>query len=180
MAQNIIYSPWERAESPWLCLMTRLLFFSLLWLFSFVPTFLTFLIKLILDWSFPQAKGRQRTWGVRQGPVCPCSIIKAIYIQSLQFWRLWRLFSLKFACFFVCLFFLVAMCVSWLASPFLHPQSASVQSQHLSLHHLLFADPLCFLLLTPVITFRAHLGNPDYLPISKVLIHSQLPSPFAM
>ena len=48
MAQNIVYSPWERTESPWLYLMTTLLFFSLLWLFSFVFAFLTSLIKLIL------------------------------------------------------------------------------------------------------------------------------------
>ena len=33
--QNIIYSPWEGTKSPWLCLMTLLLF-VLLWLFSSV------------------------------------------------------------------------------------------------------------------------------------------------
>ena len=36
MAQNIIYSPWEGTQGPWLCLMTKLLLFGLLWLFSFV------------------------------------------------------------------------------------------------------------------------------------------------
>ena len=46
MAQNIIYSPWERTQGPWLCLMTTLLWFSLLCMFSFVSTFPTSLIKL--------------------------------------------------------------------------------------------------------------------------------------
>ena len=43
-------------NGPWLCLMTALLLFSLLWLFSFVSTFLTFLIKLILWVKFPTDK----------------------------------------------------------------------------------------------------------------------------
>ena len=61
MAQNIIYSPWERTKGPWLCLMPTLLLFNLLWLLSFVSTFLSSLIKLI--WlKFPQTKDRQRTW----------------------------------------------------------------------------------------------------------------------
>ena len=63
MAQNIICSPWERTKGPWLCLMTTLLLFSLLWLFSFVSTFLTSLIKLILWLKFSTGKGGQRTWG---------------------------------------------------------------------------------------------------------------------
>ena len=36
MAQNIVYSPWEETKGPCLCLMTKLLWFDLLWLFSFV------------------------------------------------------------------------------------------------------------------------------------------------
>ena len=52
MPQNIIYSPWERIKDPWLCLMTSLLLFSLLWLFSFVSVFLTSLMKLALWLKF--------------------------------------------------------------------------------------------------------------------------------
>ena len=52
MTLNIIYSPWERTKGPWLCLMTTLLLFSLLRLFSFVSAFLISLIKLILWWKF--------------------------------------------------------------------------------------------------------------------------------
>ena len=69
MAQNIIYSPWERTKGPWLCLMTTLLLFSLLWLFSFVSTFLTSLIKLILWLKLSTDKrqaGDMVDWG--QGP----------------------------------------------------------------------------------------------------------------
>ena len=46
MAQNIFYSPWEGTKGPWLFLVTTLLLFDLLWLFSFVLSFLTSLIKL--------------------------------------------------------------------------------------------------------------------------------------
>ena len=52
MAQNIIYSPWEITKDPWLSLMTTLLLFGLLWLFSFVSAFLTSLMKLILGLKF--------------------------------------------------------------------------------------------------------------------------------
>ena len=52
MAQNIIYSPWERTKDRWLSLMTTLLLFGLLWLFSFVSAFLTSLMKLILGLKF--------------------------------------------------------------------------------------------------------------------------------
>ena len=52
MAQNISYSPWENIKGPWLCLMTALLLFSLLGLFSFVSVFLTSLIKLIKPVKF--------------------------------------------------------------------------------------------------------------------------------
>ena len=38
-AQNMISSPWGGTKGPWLCLMTKLLLFGLLWLFSFVSTF---------------------------------------------------------------------------------------------------------------------------------------------
>ena len=56
MAQNIIYSPWERTKGPELGLMTTLLLFSLHWLFSFVWAFLTSLIKLILWLKFSRGK----------------------------------------------------------------------------------------------------------------------------
>ena len=67
MAQNIIYSPREGTKGPWLCLMTKLLLSSLLWLFSFISAF-----SHLSDYTyslakvFPQTKGRRRTWG--QGP----------------------------------------------------------------------------------------------------------------
>ena len=65
MAQNIIYSPWERTKGPWLCLMTLLLF-GLLWLFSFASAFLTSLIKYILWLKFSTGK-RQVEAMVRRG-----------------------------------------------------------------------------------------------------------------
>ena len=39
MAQNTICSPWEGIKDPWLCLMTTLLLFGLLWQFSSVSAF---------------------------------------------------------------------------------------------------------------------------------------------
>ena len=56
MAQNIVYNPWRRTKGPWLCLMTTLLLFSLLWLLSFVSALFTFLIKLILWLKFSTGK----------------------------------------------------------------------------------------------------------------------------
>ena len=77
MAQNIIYSPWERTNSPWLCLMTMLLLFSLLWLFSFVLAFFTFLIKLILWLKF--STGKKQAEGMRgggwKGPYSPAPFL---------------------------------------------------------------------------------------------------------
>ena len=58
MAQNIIYSPWENITGPWLCLMTALLLFSLLGLFSFVSVCLTSLIKLIKPVKFFTGKSQ--------------------------------------------------------------------------------------------------------------------------
>ena len=37
--QSITYSFWRGIKSPWLCLMTKLLIFGLIWLFSFVSAF---------------------------------------------------------------------------------------------------------------------------------------------
>ena len=65
MAQNIIYSPWEGTKGPWLCLLTTLLLFSLLRLFSLVSAFLASLIKLILWLQFSTGK-RQAEDVVRQ------------------------------------------------------------------------------------------------------------------
>ena len=56
MAQNIIYSPWDSAKDPWLCLMIALLLVGLFWPFSFVSVFLTFLIKLFLWLKFSTDK----------------------------------------------------------------------------------------------------------------------------
>ena len=39
MAQSIIYSPWERTKSLWLCLIAQVLLFCLAWLFSFLSAF---------------------------------------------------------------------------------------------------------------------------------------------
>ena len=45
---RILLTALEKAKGPWLCFTTTLSWLSLLWLFSFVSTFLTSLIKLIL------------------------------------------------------------------------------------------------------------------------------------
>ena len=81
MAQNIIYIPWERTKDPWLCLMTTLVLFSLLWLFPFVSPFLTSLIKFFLWLKF--STGREH-WGgwVGQGP----ALFHLHLDQSLSHW----------------------------------------------------------------------------------------------
>ena len=63
-----IYSPWERTKGAWLCLMTTLLLFDLLRRFSFVSTFLTSLIKLILLLKFSTSKRQAENMIERQGP----------------------------------------------------------------------------------------------------------------
>ena len=58
-----IHSPWEGTKAPWLCLMTKLLLFGLVWLLAFASSAFS-----ISDWIcsltkvFLQIKGRQRTW----------------------------------------------------------------------------------------------------------------------
>ena len=74
MAQNIIYSPWERTKDPELGLMTTLLlFFSLRWLFSFVSAFLMSLIKLVLWLKFSRGKRHGGGWG-RARIIESCSV----------------------------------------------------------------------------------------------------------
>lgn len=46
MAWNITYSPLGRKKGPWLCLMSKLLLFYLVWLFSFISAFYHFLLNL--------------------------------------------------------------------------------------------------------------------------------------
>ena len=52
MAQNMIYRPWRGTKHPWLCLMTELLLFALVWQLSLLLHFLISLIKLILWLKF--------------------------------------------------------------------------------------------------------------------------------
>lgn len=78
MAQNIIYSPWERTKSLWLCLKTTLLLFGLLWPFSFVSAFLISLIKLIHRLKFPTDRRQAEDtggWdgGGQKGPQGPAT-----------------------------------------------------------------------------------------------------------
>ena len=79
MAQNFIYSPWERSKSPWLWLMTTLLLFNVLWLFFFVSAFLISLIKrilsLLLKFSMEKKADRKhgaRGWGHKDHRVLLC------------------------------------------------------------------------------------------------------------
>ena len=65
---------------PWLCLMTTLLSFSLLWLFSFVSAFLTSLIKLILS----QKAGRRHAWVARTIQSCSLSILSDLQENTLE------------------------------------------------------------------------------------------------
>ena len=61
MAQNVLYRPWGGTKDPWLCLMTKLLLFCPVWLFSFASEFFfTSLITLILWLKFFY---RQKTGG---------------------------------------------------------------------------------------------------------------------
>ena len=84
MAQNIIYSPWgKKTQGPWLCLMTTLLLFSLLWLFFFVSAFPTSLIKLILWVKFSTDKRQtEDIVGMRGRTIRSCSISLPINIQG--------------------------------------------------------------------------------------------------
>ena len=63
MVQNIIYGPWERTQGPWLCLMTTLLLFGLLWPFSFVLACSHFSDQTSSLTKVFHRQGRQRTWG---------------------------------------------------------------------------------------------------------------------
>ena len=75
MAQNIIYSPWEGTNGPSLCLMTTLLLFGPLFLFSFVSAFLISLIKLIIWPKFSRDKRQaEDMWGRTIGS---CSVSKS-------------------------------------------------------------------------------------------------------
>ena len=57
-------APYGGTKCPWLCLMTTLLLFGLLWLFSFFYTFSHLSDKTYpLAKVFPQKKGRLKTWG---------------------------------------------------------------------------------------------------------------------
>ena len=78
MAQNIIYSPWERTKGPWLCLMTTWLLFILLRLFSFVSAFLTSLIKLILWLKFSTGKRQGKNMVVGARTIWSCFISKLV------------------------------------------------------------------------------------------------------
>ena len=61
--QHIIYSSWKGTASAWLCLMTQLLSFGLIWLFSFASALSSWL-NLFLAKVFLQTKGN-RGHGVR-------------------------------------------------------------------------------------------------------------------
>ena len=67
MAQNIIYSPWERTKGPWLCFLTTLLLFCLLRLSPFVSAFLTSLIKLTLWLKFSTDRRQAEDMGRGRG-----------------------------------------------------------------------------------------------------------------
>ena len=78
ITQNIIYSPWERTKGLCQCLMTTLLLFSLLWLFSFVSAFLTSLIKLILWLKFSTGKRQGKNMVVGARTIWSCFISKLV------------------------------------------------------------------------------------------------------
>ena len=59
MVQHITYGPREGNKGPWLCSMSILLLFGVLWLFSFVSAFLTSLIELILELKFSHRQKSQ-------------------------------------------------------------------------------------------------------------------------
>ena len=85
MALTIIYSPWEGAKCPCLCLMTTLLLFGLLWLFSFVPAFLISLIKLILRLKLSIDKREAKdVEGVRTTGSCSFSRLLLKYANCLE------------------------------------------------------------------------------------------------
>ena len=74
-AQSIIYSPWGRVNSSWVCLLPKLLLLICLAHFPFVLHFHASLTKFIL-----QTRGRWRTWwsgwGLSlEGPIASCSVI---------------------------------------------------------------------------------------------------------
>ena len=78
MAQNIIYSPWQRTKGPWPCLMTTLLLLILLRLFSFVSAFLTSLIKLTLWLKFSAGKRQAENMVVGARTIRSCFVSKLV------------------------------------------------------------------------------------------------------
>ena len=97
MAQNIIYSPWERTKDCWRCLMTTLLLCSLLWLFSFVPSFLTSLIKLILWLKFSTHIGQAEDMVGGDKDRKSCSVSPWHEAVTYTVWPAHKL-SLKWGC----------------------------------------------------------------------------------
>ena len=77
-AQNIIYSSCRGTKCPWLCLVTTLLLFGLLWLFSLLLHVLTSMIKLVLWLKFSTDKWQAEDTGEKDHRVllCPSSTCK--------------------------------------------------------------------------------------------------------
>ena len=65
MAQNITCIPWEGTRGPWLCLMTKLLLFGLLWLFYFISAFSHFSDLTYSLASFSTDKKQAEGMGVK-------------------------------------------------------------------------------------------------------------------
>ena len=91
MAQNIIYSPWERTKGPCLCLMIISLLFSLLRWFSSVAAFLMSLIKLtiwIVSHRHKAGRGQPAAGGGGgHGPYGPA-----------PFYEMWQLYPNRVVC----------------------------------------------------------------------------------
>ena len=94
------HSPWEGTKYPWLCLMTTLLLFGLLWLFSFVsvfshfskenPLWLKLFQRQTVNWGHAGPRGRQ-------GPSSPALLhsfsFKNLHQQNMGDYH-WVIFSL--------------------------------------------------------------------------------------
>ena len=91
MAQDVTYSLWERAEGPWLCLATALLFSPC---FPLFPHCSLLRLNLFFDWSFLQTGDRQRNWWrartIGSGSVHLLLFMILVLCLFSIFWSAWQ------------------------------------------------------------------------------------------
>ena len=93
MTQDFIYSHWGRIKGSWFCFMAELVWYCLVWLFSFVSAFFSLLWLNLLFGTLERPRRlklftdkRQGTWGC----LClgrPYRVLLGFKPNSTQYWR---------------------------------------------------------------------------------------------